>query len=125
MSEYVIHKKSGRVIEVETLSTEKDGISVAPAVSSSRHIGCPMWWLKAVLPVVHGKNEVAVALFLYRLRVIYRSRTVPVTNVRLFAELGIDRRTKYLTIKLLERAGLITVERHNQRALKITFPPAP
>jgi hypothetical protein len=90
--------------------------------TAGRHIGCPVWWLKAVLPVVYGKNELAVALFLYRLRVIHNNRTVPVTNVRLLAELGIDRRVKYRTIKRLEGAGLITVQRRGKNALKITFP---
>jgi CRP-like cAMP-binding protein len=104
---------------------KKKLLKAEPIASSSRLIGCPLWWLKAVLPVVHGPRQLAVALFLYRLRVIHRSRTVPVTNVRLLAELGIDRRTKYQTIKRLERAGLIAVQRHNKKTVKIIFAPAP
>jgi hypothetical protein len=90
--------------------------------TTDRLIGCPVWWLKAVLPIVYGKNELAVALFLYRLRVIHNSRTVPVTNVRLLAELEIDRRVKYRTIKRLEGAQLIRVRRRGKNAVEITFP---
>ena len=91
------------------------------AEDPSRHIGCPMWWFKAVYPIVRGKGELAVALFLYRQRAVQASRTVPVTNVRLMAEIGIDRFTKYRAIKHLEDAGLITVRRRNKKALEVTF----
>jgi hypothetical protein len=46
------------------------------ATNSARHIGCPLSWFVQVFPVVRGKNELAVALYLYRLRTIQRSRTV-------------------------------------------------
>jgi hypothetical protein len=87
----------------------------------SRHIGCPLSWFRLVLPVVHGKNELAVALYIYRLRVIRRSRTITVSNTRLLAELGIDRRVKYRTLKRLAKAGLITVKYHNKEAPEVTF----
>jgi hypothetical protein len=88
---------------------------------ASRLIGCPLWWLKAMLPVVHSANELAVALYLYRQRVVQGSRTIKLTNIRLTAELGINRFTKYRTIKKLETARLITVRRRNKKALEITF----
>jgi hypothetical protein len=62
---------------------------------ASRHIGCPLSWFRLVFPVVRGKSELAVALCLYRLRAVQRSRTVTVSNVGLLAELGIDRFAKY------------------------------
>jgi hypothetical protein len=62
--------------------------------TGARHIGCPLWWFTQVYPAVRGKGELAVALYLYRLRVIQRSCTVKVSNERLSAELGIDRFTK-------------------------------
>jgi hypothetical protein len=67
-----------------------------------RHIGCPVWWLKLVLPAVGGA-KLAVALYLYRLRVVQHSRTVAVPNGWLRNELGISRRTKYKALKDLER----------------------
>jgi hypothetical protein len=88
---------------------------------NNRLIGCPLSWFRLVFPVVRGRNELAVALFLYRQRMIQRSRTVVVTNARLAAELGIDRFAKYRTLRRLADAGLITVRRHNKQALKITF----
>jgi hypothetical protein len=100
---------------------QRRGRKTPVAEDTSRHIGCPLWWLKAVLPVMCGKNELVVALFLYRLRSIHRSRTVLVSNARLLAELGIDRYAKYRAIKHLEGAGLITVQRRDRKTLKITF----
>jgi hypothetical protein len=91
------------------------------AANSSRHIGCPLSWFKLVFPVVRGKNELAVALFIYRQRAIHRSRTLVVTNARLLAELGIDRYAKYRALKRLAAAGIITISHHNKRALRITF----
>jgi DNA-binding transcriptional ArsR family regulator len=86
-----------------------------------RFIGCPLAWLKAVYPAVWGKNQLTVALALYRLRTIKKSRTVSMSNMDLLAELGIDRRTKYRTLKRLAAAGIITIERVNKRALTVTF----
>jgi hypothetical protein len=75
------------------------------SATAARHIGCPLSWFRLVFPIVHGKNELAVALFLYRQRVIQRSQTVVLTNVRLAAELGIDRHAKYRTLRRLADAG--------------------
>jgi CRP-like cAMP-binding protein len=86
-----------------------------------RLIGCPLWWFTLVYPAVRGKGELAVALYLYRLQVVQRSRTVKVSNERLSAELGIDRFTKYRALRQLEAANIITVKRHNKRALEVVF----
>jgi hypothetical protein len=91
------------------------------STADSRHIGCPLSWFRLVFPIVRGKNELAVALFIYRQRAIHRSRTVVVTNARLLADLGIDRYAKYRTLRRLADTGLITIRRHNKRALEITF----
>jgi hypothetical protein len=92
-----------------------------PVKKGARHIGCPLSWFNLVFPIVRGKNELAVALFLYRLRAVNRSRTVSVTNGGLLAELKIDRFAKYRAIKRLEDAGIVAVDRRNKKALKITF----
>jgi hypothetical protein len=93
----------------------------ARAAVGGRHIGCPLWWFKLVFPIVRGKNELAVALFLYRLRSIHRSRTIAVTNAHLMAELSIDRFAKYRAIQRLADAGILTVKRDGKRALRVTF----
>jgi hypothetical protein len=61
-----------------------------------------------------------VWLWLWRLRSIRRSRTVKVSNSGL-AELGIDRFTKYRSLKRLAEAGLISIRRENKNALEVVF----
>jgi hypothetical protein len=74
-----------------------------------------------VFPIVRGKNELAVALFLYRLHTVRRSRTVKLSNERLMAEIGIDRYAKYRALRRLANAGIITIKRRSGQALEITF----
>ena len=54
-----------------------------------------------MFPIVRGKNELAVALYVYRLRIIRRSRTVVISNTGLLTELGIDRYAKYRALSRL------------------------
>jgi hypothetical protein len=101
-----------------------DDIMNAPAATrrrASRHIGCPLEWFAWVYPVVSGKNGLAVALYLYRLRSIQHSRTVKLSNMRLLTELGINRFAKYRVLKQLAAAGIITVKRRPHRSLEIVF----
>jgi hypothetical protein len=107
----------GQVDDLGTRSTHRKVRAHPP----SGHIGCPLSWFNLVFPVVRGKGELAVALYIYRLRSIRRSRTVLVSNVRLSIELGIDRYTKYRALKRLAQAGVITVRRHNKKALEVVF----
>jgi hypothetical protein len=108
-----------------------DDLAVEPARRSrvatdmSRHIGCPLWWFQLVFPVVCGKNELAVALYIYRLRTVRRSRTIVVTNERLLAELGINRFAKYRALQRLAKAGIITIKRCGKSSLKIEFTQRP
>jgi hypothetical protein len=74
------------------------------AKGDGRHIGCPLWWFKAVYPLMRGKGELAVAMALWRLRSVQKSRTVKVSNVGLLGELGINRWFKYRALKQLEAA---------------------
>jgi len=90
------------------------------ANSRDGHIGCPLSWFRLVFPVVRGKNELAVALWLYRLRSIRRSRTITVSNGPL-AELGIDRFAKYRALRRLAKAGLIRIKSNNRKALNVRF----
>ena len=87
----------------------------------ARHIGCPLEWFAWIYPVVRGKHELAVALYIYRLRAIQHSRTVKVSNVRLLTELGIDRYAKYRALKRLAEAGIITVKHNNVQSLEVVF----
>jgi hypothetical protein len=94
----------------------------AAKVSASRdgHIGCPLSWFRLVFPVVRGKNELAVALWLYRLRSVRHSRTITVSNGPL-AEFGIDRFAKYRALRRLAEAGLIRIKSNNRKTLNVRF----
>jgi DNA-binding transcriptional ArsR family regulator len=102
-----------------------DGIADAPALK--RHgpnehlIGCPIWWLQHVLPVVSNKNQLVVAIYLWRRWVVcgYR-KTFDVPNSEL-KSLGISRQTKYQTLTRLEAAGLIRIRRKGQGAPTLTI----
>jgi hypothetical protein len=87
----------------------------------TRHIGCLIKWLKLVLPVIRSKNELVVALYLYRLQVVRRSKTISVSNEWLRDVFGIARFVKYRALERLMKAGLVKVERRNKAALKVTF----
>lgn len=108
---------------------QTDDLDVRPArrraariTDGGRHIGCPLWWFTLVFPIVRGKNELAVALYIYRLRMIHRSHTVVVSNERLLTELGIDRYAKYRALRRLADAGVIILKRRSgKRALQVKF----
>jgi hypothetical protein len=93
----------------------------ARPAADDRHIGCPLTWLQLVFPIVRGKSELAVALAIYRLHVVRKSRTITVSNVSLLAELGVHRQAKYRVLRRLAAAGIITVARRSKRALMVTF----
>src|SRR5262245_36092039 len=71
----------------------------------TRYIGCPLWWFKLAVSITRSGHELAVALYIYRLRIVHRSRTVSLSNERLLAELGINRYTKYRVLRKLAAAG--------------------
>jgi hypothetical protein len=87
----------------------------------NRFIGCPVSWLKRVLPALHNEKQLATALYIYRLTVVRRSKTVTVSNAELQREFGIDRFTKYRTLSRLERAGLIRIGNRTGRATKVAL----
>jgi hypothetical protein len=106
---------------LDGVAPPRRGPKVKAEDDPSRFIGCPLWWFEAVYPIVRSKGELAVAMFLYRQRIVQGSKTITVTNVRLSAEIGVSRYIKYRAIKILEDAGLISVRRSNKKALELTF----
>ena len=103
-----------------------DDIANAPAPKQQRPpdehlIGCPIWWLQCVLPVVGSKNQLVVAIYLWRRRIVCGDRkTFDVPNGEL-KSLGISRQTKYQTLVLLEAAGVIRIKRSGKKALTVTI----
>ena len=110
--------------QVDDLADARLPTHGAGAGAGKRHIGCPLKWFALVFPIVRGKNELAVALYIYRLRIVRRSRTVTVANERLLTELGINRFAKHRALRRLADAGVIRiVQRNNGCAPVITFNP--
>jgi hypothetical protein len=93
--------------------------SSTPRRGSANHIGCPVAWLKRVLPVVNTKEQLAVAIWLHRRRAVCGKTTFTVPNRALFEELGLTRSAKYHTLSHLERAGVIVVAHDSKRTLRV------
>ena len=112
MTDYVY--RDGRRIEVETVEP-----SVAPRRRTNRYIGCPLEWLRRVLPIVKTKEQLAVALWLRRRRVVCNNELFTVPNRELHEELSLSRKIKYQTLQHLEAAGVIATFRDGKSALRV------
>ena len=99
----------------------KPARSAGGARTNGAFFGCPLSWIKKVAPLVHGKGELLVAIYLWRLRAVTRSKMIVLGNSRLLDELGIDRFTKSRTLRRLERAGLIRVRLKPGQAPRVAF----
>jgi hypothetical protein len=89
--------------------TEKDGQGRR---RGDRYIGCPVAWLKRVLPLVRSKEQLAIALWLHRRRAVCGSDLFTVPNRELYEELGLTRFAKYRALRHLEQAGAVALA-HN------------
>jgi hypothetical protein len=109
-TEYVI--RDGQRIEVETLPCR-----VTPRRRrAGRHIGCSVEWLKRVLPLVRSKEQLAIAIWLHRRRVICRGDVFTVPNEALWEELGLSRYVKYKALRHLEKTRVIAITRDGNHA---------
>jgi hypothetical protein len=84
-------------------------------------IGCPLPWLKRVLPAVQSAGQLAVALYVYRRTKICGSKTVILSNAELELKLGVSRFTKYRALSNLEGAGIAKLGDRTGSAVKITL----
>jgi hypothetical protein len=114
MAEYIIRK--GRRIEVETFPSR-----AAPKrrQRADQFVGCPLEWLKRVLPIVKSKEQLAVAIWLHRRRAVCRNELFTVPNESLREDLDLDRFVKYRTLRRLNEASAITLTCTGKRALKV------
>jgi hypothetical protein len=85
---------------------------------ADRFIGCPVPWLAWLAPLVKSKEQLIVALYVYRRCCIGRSDTVTVPNDEL-EQLGISRFGKYRVLIMLEQAGILTVHERTGRVTKV------
>ena len=122
-------------IEVETLDTghrpgakSKGKVGAGPKGKAvkpgDRFMGAPISWWQRVLPLTKGSGpQLAVAIWLWRRRVVCGNRnTFSVPNVEL-KSLGVSPRTKHRALALLEGAGVIAVKRSGKAALTVTILP--
>jgi replication initiation and membrane attachment protein DnaB len=91
------------------------------ASHNKRFFGCSEEWFNAIFPVVGGKNELAVAIYLYHLRALNRGHPFSLSNEKMAARLGVSRYTKYRTVAKLEAAGLLSVRRNGKSSPVITL----
>jgi hypothetical protein len=113
-TEYVT-TPDGRRIEVETLPSR-----VTPRRQrAARYIGCPVEWLKRVLPLVKTKEQLAVAIWLYRRRAVCRDGVFTVPNESLQKDLGLSRYVKYKALRHLEKARVVALIRNGKHALGV------
>jgi hypothetical protein len=106
--------RDGRRIEVETLESR----AVPKRRRTDQHIGCPIGWLRRVLPLVNTKEQLAVALWLQRRRAVCRNELFTVPNTALREDLGLSRKVKYRALLQLEKAGVIALAREGKRSLQ-------
>ena len=107
--------RNGRRIEVETLPSR----AAPKRHRADRHLGCPLEWVKRVIPVVKSKEQLAVAIWLHRRRAVCKRELFDVPNDTLHEELGLSRYVKRRTFRHLEEAGAIAVVRSNKCALQV------
>ena len=97
--------RHGKTFEVGALPSK------AEPKRTNRYIGCPIAWLKRVIPLVESKEQLAFALWLHRRRAICGKDWFTTPNRELYEELGVTRFTKYRALRLLEVAGAVAVIR--------------
>jgi hypothetical protein len=113
-TEYVT-TRDGRRIEVETLPSH----ATPKRRRADQHIGCPLEWLKRVLPLVNTKEQLAVAIWLHRRRVVCHNELFTVPNKGLQEDLGLSRQVKYGALQHLEEAGAIALIRDGKHTLQV------
>jgi hypothetical protein len=112
----------GKRIEIEDLDLRSTSRRRKRPKDPTEHFfGCPIWWLKLVRPLIHSKDQLIVAVYLYRRYVVCGcNKDFDVPNTEL-ATFGVGRQTKYDTIAILEAAAIIAVKRHGKRTPTITI----
>ena len=86
---------------------------------SGRHIGCPTPWFAWVLPRVKSRDQLALALYLYRRCCICNSSTVTVPNSEIAELFDISRWGKCRLLRTLERAGVLERLENGRRVVRV------
>lgn len=88
---------------------------------TDHYIGCPVAWLKRVLPLVKSKEQLAIAIYLHRRHAVCGSKVFTVPNRELYEELGLSRFAKYRTLRYLERVGVIAIFEHGRTTMRVSL----
>ena len=87
----------------------------------AQYVGCPLEWLQWVARLTKSKQQLLVALYLYRRCHVCHSRTVDVPTRDLAENWGISRTTKYRVLSHLQQAGVVAVRSRTGRTIKVTL----
>jgi hypothetical protein len=87
----------------------------------AHYVGCPLEWLQWVARLTKSKQQLLLALYLYRRCHVCHSRTVDVPTRDLAENWGISRTTKYRVLSRFEQAGVVTVSSRTGRTIKVTL----
>ena len=84
-----------------------------------RHMGCSLPWFVWVIPLVQSKEQLGLALYLYRRCFICKSDTVTVPNNELRDLMDISRFGKCRMLKSMEEAGVLQILENGQQTTKV------
>jgi hypothetical protein len=84
-----------------------------------RLIGCQLSWFAWVFPLVKSKEQLALALYLYRRCCICHSDTVTVPTDELVELLGVGRWGKYRLLPALEQAGILWIRLNGRQTIMV------
>ena len=108
-------------------NSENDPIVEAPD-SKTEHFGCPLAWVQRVLPLVGSAEQLAVAIWLHRRRIVCGGKewfkvpgkewfTVPAQKLN--EELGLSRYARYRAFNHLKQAGGLAVSHNGNKAMRV------
>jgi hypothetical protein len=114
-----LHRRAGKASDLQ----RGVGKASAPRRRNKAHketfVKVPLWWFEQATRATKTP-QAFVAVWLLHRSWKAKSTTFPVSNSHL-GERGADRRIKRRALANLEKAGLITIERRNGRAPRVTL----
>jgi hypothetical protein len=105
----------GRRIAVKTVETR----TTPSKRRTNQHFGCPLEWVRRISPLVKSKDQLLVAIWLYRRRAVCQRDLFDVPNETLRTELGLSRKAKYRALHHLEKVGIIALVRDGKHAIQV------
>jgi hypothetical protein len=120
---YEVDEKIGEEKRMNDLfdDSESDPMMDSPlSKTTSRFIGCPVAFLKCILPLVGSAQQLAIVIWLHRRRIVCGGKkwfTVP--GKALEEDLGLSRFTRYRAFHRLEQAGGIAISHDGNKAMRV------